>query len=387
MISFEEALGIVRAHRWQSGSEMVGLDKSIGRRLAESVFAELDAPSYTSSAMDGFAVGSLEGPWSIIGAAPAGAIGPTIGAGQAVRINTGSLVPSGTVAVIPQEDAEVLDDQLRSQSPRAGAHIRQQGEEFKSGSLLVPAGTRITPPVISALASQGVKCVSVGSIPRVALLSTGRELLSPGEPYIPGRVYDSNSAGIAPLLERMGCAVTKMTVTDDADSTAGAIRGLLDQHDLIITIGGVSVGDFDFVRPAVTENGFTIEFSGVAIKPGKPISFGIREDGKTWFGLPGNPMSALVTFCLFAMDYLGDPMKFRPYKLLDGISRRAGREEFIPAHLPPGSDTILMSPPVGSHAISGLTFATGLARVSAEIASLSSGDVVQYAPLPWGGYR
>lgn len=383
MISFEESLSIVRTHQWQPQPERVALTRSYGRRLAETVFAELDAPPYTSSAMDGYGVGSLEGPWQITGSAPAGSIGPAIGPQQAVQINTGSLIPPGTIAVIPREETEVQGQKLRANPVCLGAHIRVQGEEYKAGSPLFSVGTRITPPIMSAIAAQGIECVSVASMPRVALLSTGAELLSPGEPYIEGRVYNSNSIGIAQILEQMGCTVTRMSVIDNAESTSSAVGQLLPDHDLLITIGGVSVGDFDFVRPSVTENGFEIHFSGVSIKPGKPVAFGLRGDGKAWFGLPGNPMSALVTSCLFVLDYLGEAMTFYPVALQSELSRKAGREEFIPAQFSLKTRRLVLNPTVGSHATSGLAFATGLGRIPGELSTLRSGDLVEYAVFPW----
>ncbi len=383
MIGFEEALSIVRANRWCPKPLSVPLARANGRRLASAVCAVLDSPPYTNSAMDGFGVGSLEGPWQIIGAAPAGSIGPALAPGHAIRINTGSLVPEGALAVIPQEEAEVQDDQLRAAPVRPGAHIRIKGEEFPSGSPLFSAASKITPPVVAALAAQGLACVIVESMPRVALLSTGAELLTPGEPYIAGRVYDSNSIGISLILEQMGCIVTRQTVTDDAESTFRAIQKLQPDHDLILTIGGVSVGDHDFVRPSVAKHGFEILFSGAAIKPGKPISFGVHGDKTAWFGLPGNPMSALITFCLFVREYLGEPIVFHPLSLADGFSRKPGRVEFVPARLSPETQKLVLNPAVGSHATSGLSAASGLARLPAEISTLAPGELVEYAPFPW----
>lgn len=383
MISFEEALTIVRTHRWQSTSEKVSIANSGGRRLATEILAELDAPPYTNSAMDGFCVGSVKGPWKVIGSAPAGSIAPSISPGQAIRINTGSLIPSGGLAVLPQEEVEVRNGDLWAEPVRTGANIRKQAEEYATGTNIFQAGTRITPPVMSAVAAHGIASISVHSMPRVALLSTGAELLQPGEPYITGRVYESNSVGIAPILDQMGCVVTKSTVTDNAFATEEAVRGLLEQHDLIITIGGVSVGDFDFVRPSIIENGFELMFSGVAIKPGKPVSFGVRGDGKAWFGLPGNPMSALVTFCLFVRDYLGETMKFHHATNLQKFTRKPGRLEFVPALLDLDLGGLVLNPTVGSHATRGLAGSTGLARISGEVSQLVRGDIVAYSAFPW----
>ena len=349
------------------------------------ITALFDSPVFSNSAMDGYALGSLEGPWQVVGVAAAGSSDQSVKPNEAFRIFTGALVPTGTMAVIAQEDCSINGDRLHANvQVNPGRHIRHQGEEFVRGSTLCETGTRLTPPVLSALASQGLECVPVKTMPKVALISTGSELLKPGEPYQNGMIYESNSYGLAPILRSFGCYVTVATVQDDESDTVELLKQLASTHDLLVTVGGVSVGDRDHVRAAVDACGFELKFWKVAVKPGKPVGFALRQDGKAWIGLPGNPMSALVTCCLFVAAYLGEELVFHPIPLSHDFDRSPGREEFVPAVLRwDPQPNIELHGTVGSHATAGLAVATGLARIPKDGAHLSKGSVLHYAELPW----
>ncbi len=385
MISYDEAVEIIRANRWNHASLKVPLSSVIGQRLSMPITALFDSPAFSNSAMDGYALGSLEGPWQVVGVAAAGSSDQSVKPNEAFQIFTGALVPTGTMAVIAQEDCSIIGDRLHANVlVNPGRHIRHLGEEFVRGSTLCETGTRLTPPVLSALASQGLECVPVKTMPKVALISTGSELLKPGEPYQNGMIYESNSYGLAPILRSFGCDVTLATVPDDELITIEILNKLASTHDLLVTVGGVSVGDRDYVRAAIKACGFEMMFWKVAVKPGKPVGFATRQDGKAWIGLPGNPMSALVTCCLFVANFLGEELVFHPFPLSHDFERAPGREEFVPAVLNWDSrPNLVLHGTVGSHAIAGLGVATGLARIPKDEAHLNPGEVLQYADLPW----
>lgn len=381
MISFDQALDIVCAHKWVPLNANVPLRAALGRRLGSDIKAAWDSPSFDNSAMDGYAVGSLDGPWTLAGTVGAGDTQLEIGIRQAVRIFTGAILPKGAVAVIPQEQSSVDGVMLTVTGVKEGAHIRFKGEEFRAGSLLFSAGATVSPPMMSALASQGLDCVPVQTRPKVAILSTGSELLPAGAASESGKIFESNSVAIDSIFSLWGCSATISRVADDLPSTIVTLETLLLDHDVLVTIGGVSVGDFDFVRTAAKELGFEEHVSGVAMKPGKPFVFGTRADGKTWFGLPGNPMSTIVTGCLFGTAFLGEDLRFRPLPLAHDFDRKPGREEFFPARVQSGK--LFLNAPVGSHATTSLALASGLARVDAHSEHFAEGAIISYAEFPW----
>lgn len=371
MILFGEAVAIVRENSWIGEPIEKGLLDAFNLFTAEQVHAEYDAPPFTNSAMDGYAVGTLTGPWTVVGCVAAGGVPKPIKPDEAIRIFTGAMIPEGSVAVIAQEDCSAIGGSLTTKlTLKHNLNIRIQGEEFRAGDILHKQKTRITPPLMSSLASQGMSKVLTISKPRLAILVTGSELLDPGEEYREGMIYESNSFALRELLMPHCECVTITRIIDNEEATTNQLEQLLASHDVVLTVGGVSVGDLDFVRSSISELGFKTLFAGVAIKPGKPVAFGTRQDGKVWFGLPGNPMSAMITCCLFVLEYLGEGLNFEP---IDLTERASTREEFIPTIK--NSAGITLNPTVGSHATSGLAQATGLVRLSQTSAS--------YAELPW----
>lgn len=377
MIPFEEALAAVDAIRPAIRSESVPAFEALGRRTAEAIVASFVSPPFSNSAMDGYAVGSLSGPWQWVASVPAGSAPEPLEPGQAARIFTGAMVPAGTVAVIPQEDARV-DGSLVIGTAAEGRHIRRQGEELRQGDLLVSEGTRIDPLVLSVLAAFGIDRVPLRAMPGVALVSTGAELLAPGDSARPGKIFESNSATLAAVLRAWGCHVTSHRLGDDPVSGTHSLGDVLTGHAVLITIGGISVGDFDWVHHAVSTLGFEPQFRGVAIKPGKPVAMGTRSDGKVWFGLPGNPVSAIVTFCLFVARFFDEDGTWSEVPLAQAWDHVSGREEFVPADL---VDTVRPRRLVGSHAIVGALGSDGLVRIGGD---RMAGDTVPFARWPWG---
>ncbi|MBS1718755.1 MAG: molybdopterin molybdotransferase MoeA [Armatimonadetes bacterium] len=383
MISVDETLRIVEANRWQGGCESVPLASSVGRILAEDIVASQPSPPFDNSAMDGYAVNPAgSGPWRLSGEVMAGTAPATgLQSGCAVRIFTGAMLPSGTAAVLPQENAAVDSDSLvATVEARPGAFIREAGEEYPADFHLARAGQIVNPPMLSSLAAAGYAALPVTRMPSVAILSTGSELLSPGSPPEPAKIFESNSATLVALLQQMGCVVVHEQVEDDLTKTSTAIRRLLESCDLLLTIGGASVGDYDFVRQVMLAEGFKQLVGRIAVRPGRPTCFGIKGD-KAWFGLPGNPMSALVMFSVFVRAYLGHAPNFQMRRLAEGYQEEDGRERFIPArHVEAGLELL---PTVGSHATFSLPRADGLARLPEGAVKLNVGDAVQFIALPW----
>lgn len=275
--------------------------------LAEDVRSLVDAPPADNSEMDGYAVRVADLPAAgaelvVAQRIPAGTVGQPLQPGTAARIFTGAQVPPGADAVVMQEDTETADGKVRiNVLPALGKSIRRRGEDLTKGAVVLHKGQRLTPQMLGVAATAGAATLSVVRKPRVAIFSTGDELVMPGEPLPPGAIYNSNRFALRALVHATGAECTDFgIVPDKLDATREALRKAAREHDLIITTGGVSVGEEDHLRPAVTAEG-TLEMWQIAIKPGKPLAFGRvrREGGHAWFvGLPGNPVSTFVTFLL-----------------------------------------------------------------------------------------
>lgn len=382
LTSVEDALALVRTHRPARVPCTVSLDESVGRRLAGPVSSPLDFPLFDNAAMDGYAVAAGSGTWELVGEVAAG-VAPSVvlKPGQAVRIFTGAPVPEGTVSVLPQEEAEVTGGWVNGPTT-PGAHLRRRGEELSAGSLALAGGMRITPPVAAALAAMGLDRVDVLGLPRTAVLSTGNEIVPPGLPLRPGTIYNSNATAVSQTLCGLGVDVEAVHVGDDPVVLQEAAVDLLGGNDVLVTTGGVSVGDYDYLVQVVREIGLEVHFHGVAMKPGKPIGFGTRDDGKVWLGLPGNPMSAMVGLLVFGLTILHEEIDRFSRPLAHDVHRRGGRDEFVPCSVNPGGQVVLQTT-VGSHAAFGLVGATGLAVLPATLRDWSAGAPIEVLPLPW----
>jgi molybdopterin molybdotransferase len=309
-----------------AGAEALPTSEALGRVLAADVVSICDVPPADNSAMDGYALRAadahLELP--VTQRIPAGVVGRPLPAGEAARIFTGAQVPPGADAVVMQEQTEAMTDpaRVRVLAPvSVGQAIRRQGEDVRAGAVVLPAGTRLDAMGLGLAATAGAAQLTVARRPRVAIFSTGDELAMPGEPLPPGGIYNSNRFMLCGLLQGLGCEVIDLgIVPDQLDATRAALREAAARADLILTSGGVSVGEEDHLRPAVQAEGQLTLWS-LAIKPGKPFAFG--RVGAAWFvGLPGNPVSSLVTFLMLV----------RPVLLkLQGATRLAPRAVTLPA--------------------------------------------------------
>jgi len=373
VISFEEAVALIRQEFRDPPVLHVPVTEAVGRRLTFPIVARFDSPVFDNAAMDGFAVSAGGPPWQIVGEVAAGSVSAeAVAPGTAVRIFTGAPIPEGTVAVLPIELAEVRGEEISGQIA-PGRHIRRRAEEYAAGQLLVERGTRVNPGVVATIAANGICEVAVEAPPRVGVLATGSELVSPGESLWPGQIYDSNQPTLISAARALGCPVEGRHTDDDPERTLLAAEELLESSDVLLTVGGVSVGAHDYVRPTIQRLGFEQIFSGVAIKPGKPVSFGVRDDGKVWFGLPGNPRSALVTFILFVREWMGCGPQWHPCVLAHDLAPAGDRETFELAHW---SGEVRVFDSVGSHAVGGWAEANALVRIPAG-SHLRAGDPIQ----------
>lgn len=300
-------------------SEKVNTQAALGRVLAEDVKSLVDVPPLDNTSMDGYAVRCADTvtPGQTLRIAqriPAGSIGTQLEPGTAARIFTGAPVPPGADAVVMQEDCTVVDqpDHVTiNVAPALGQWIRRSGEDLTTGKTCLTAGTFLRPQELGVAASAGLTHLNVKRRVKVAAFFTGDELALPGEPLKPGGIYNSNRDTLLACLKSLGCDATDLGIVPDRlDATREALRKASKDHDLIITSGGVSVGEEDHIKPAVTAEG-RLDLWQIAIKPGKPLAFGaVRKssepkDGEAWFvGLPGNPVSSFVTFLLFVRPFI-----------------------------------------------------------------------------------
>ncbi|MDU7587879.1 MAG: molybdopterin molybdotransferase MoeA [Acidovorax sp.] len=301
-----------------AGTDTVNTFDADGRVLAQAATSPLQVPPNDNSSMDGYAVRCADVPAAgvelpVAQRIPAGAFGVPLAAGTAARIFTGAPVPEGADAIVMQEDCEALDgDRVRVNAvPAQGQWIRRAGEDITRGAEVLAAGTRLTPAELGLAASIGLGTLQVARRPRVALFSTGDELVMPGDvppaQMKPGAIYNSNRFFLRAMLLRLGCEVSDLGIVPDRrEATVAALREAAQGHDLILTSGGVSVGEEDHIKPAVERLG-TLQLWQIAMKPGKPFAYGQipHEGGSAHFmGLPGNPVSSFVTFGLLVRPFL-----------------------------------------------------------------------------------
>jgi molybdopterin molybdotransferase len=386
LISVDEARDRVLAAVHPLGAERVSLDDALGRVLAEDVVADLDLPPFDSSAMDGYAlVAGTAGELPVVGESQAGRpFDGRVEAGQAVRISTGAVIPAGADAVVPVERVELDGDRVRVPATEQGAHVRRSGEDLRRGDVVIGSGTEIGAAEIGMLAALGRVDAACARRPRLAIVATGDELVAAGQPLGPGQIHDSNAAAIAAFATMAGADVTgRRRIEDTRSGTVEGIGAAADASDVICITGGVSVGPHDHVKPALAELGFDELLWGVKLKPGKPFWFGVRGDQYA-FGLPGNPVSAMVTFALFARPALralqgADPSATRSLARLDGpIEANADRDQAVRCLLRMADDGWHAEPtgPQGSHVMSSMLGAGALAIVPAGDRDLGPGEQV-----------
>jgi molybdopterin molybdotransferase len=352
LLPVEEAQARLLALRTPLESENIAFSQSLGRYTSEDVVARRDQPAAPLSAMDGYAVrvADLPGPWTITGESAAGGVpSAPVGRGEAMRIFTGAWLPDGADTVIIQEDvtAEGTTLHLSTVDPiLPGQHIRTRGSDFATGTTLVPAGTRLTPGAIAAAIMSGAEQLTVGKRPRVAILTTGDELVQPGHTLAPGQIPDGNGTMLAAMLAIEPAVVTlPLHIRDDRTILSRVLKDLARRHDVIVTVGGASVGDHDHVRGALGDAGGQLDFWKIAMRPGKPLIAG-RIGDALLLGLPGNPSSAFVTATLFLIPLVrhlagaANPLPaIHQAPLATALGQGAKRRDYLRARLERGALT------------------------------------------------
>ncbi|RRQ22701.1 molybdopterin molybdotransferase MoeA [Thiohalobacter thiocyanaticus] len=399
LLSVEEARQrILDAVAPVTGDEVLPLRSALGRVLAEPLHAGIDVPGFANSAMDGYAVrgadlapdGTTE--LQLTGQAMAGApFAGQVEAGQAVRIMTGAVLPEGADTVVMQERVEVDGDRVRiGAGQKAGANVRHPGEDIRAGERVLEAGTRLLPPQLGVIASLGQAEARVRRRLRVAFFSTGDELVGLGRPLGPGQIYDSNRYSLHAMLTRLGVEVIDLGVIPDTrEAVRAAFTDAAAQADAVITSGGVSVGEADYVKETLEAMG-EVDFWRIAMKPGKPLAIG-RLGGARFFGLPGNPVSVMATFYQFTQPALEKMMGTTPSPppLLQArtaapLKKSPGRLEFQRGWMESAEDGGLQVRPTGgqgSHLMTSMSRANCFIILPAESNGVEAGETVQVQPF------
>jgi molybdopterin molybdotransferase len=388
---------LLAAARQVDGVDVVPTLEANGRVLAEDQASKLDVPGADNTQMDGYAVRTADcaggaASLKVAQRIPAGHVGSFLEPGTAARIFTGALIPEGADAVVMQEQCELDGDTVTVRhAPQPGEWIRRRGEDVRAGAVILPAGTRLRSQELGLAASVGLAQLPVRRRLRVAVFFTGDELAMPGEPLAPGAIYNSNRFTLRGLLENFGCEFTDYGIVPDSlQATRDTLREAARGHDLIITSGGVSVGEEDHIKPAVEAEG-RLNMWQIAVKPGKPLAFGEvgRADGGTAFflGLPGNPVSSFVTFLLFVRPFLlrlqgvGGDLAPRAVQMRADFDwpKPDRRNEFLRARIN-GQGGLELFPNQGSGVLTSTVWADGLIDCPPGQA-IARGDMVRFLPF------
>lgn len=391
LLDYDAALAMVLEHAQPRPPRRLPLLAALGRTVLEPIATLRDLPAFDNSAVDGYAIRlqDLDHTSFIIGR-EVRAGRPMAGSwlpGVALRVFTGAALPPETGAVVMQEDVTVVEGRAQLAEPAAlGANIRRRGEELRCGFQVAPSGVRLTPALAAAAAAGGNSEVAVAGSLGLGVVVTGSELVEPGDRLPPGHIYESNGTGLAAAARSMGLADVEVhRVPEDLEATAEAIRRAAEHCDLVIATGGVSVGDHDHTHEAFAAAGFERVFWKVRLKPGKPIAFYRRRD-QLAFGLPGNPLSTMVGWCVFVRPFVRRSLALRDDEWFDvpasePIAHRADRLEFVPVVWDTGGVRPFAAR--GSHMLGGLVGANALARIEAGRGDVAAGETVRAMRLEW----
>ncbi|KRC78490.1 Molybdopterin molybdenumtransferase [compost metagenome] len=379
-------------------TEQASLAQAAGRVLAESLTATVDIPPADNSAMDGYALRLAD--WSADARLPiqqrcyAGDVPEPLKPGHAIRLFTGSVIPAGADVVVMQEDTVEADNQVQiSREPRPGQHIRRRGEDTMAGAPLLPAGTLLHAAHVALLASQGLAAVPVYGQLRVGILTTGDELVLPGQPRATEQIYNSNGPMLAAMARGMGALPVHVLHARDTEADLlAAFKTLLADCDLVLSVGGVSVGERDLVKPALAALGGELSLWKVRMKPGKPVALA-QIEGKPVVSLPGNPVSAYAVYAMLVTPLIrrmqGRADIFPPVSRLPLRTehpRQDGREEFLRVQRrvsEDGTGELVPYGHQGSGVISSLPWSTGLARLPADVLVQDKDRVAYYDLHHW----
>jgi molybdopterin molybdotransferase len=396
MIPADTAWQTILAHARQLDPTRVSLATALGRTLRTDACADADSPPFDASAMDGYALrrADIAAPLRVIGTSQAGAaFTAPVATNQCVRIFTGAPVPADADCVVKQEDVSREGDVVRITNKNSGPDfIRRRGENRRSGDIVVPAGTRLGPPELSALASAGVTQPAVTRAPRCVHLVTGNELVAPDQTPAGAQIRDSNSTLIAALLQQHGAELIAQTRVPDDLTAARATVESLPTHDLLLISGGASVGDYDIARPLLEALGFTLHFQQINLRPGKPLVFASRGQ-QLAFALPGNPVSHWVVFQLFLaplLKFLQSGLPAPPERLIGQLAANTrlpppdARQTFWPSRalLVDGRYEITPLPLASSGDSSGLVGANALLPVPPPPGNFTAGQSVEFIYCP-----
>ncbi len=408
LTSYSDALNHILEASVALGTVVVRLENASGHVLTSAIATPFDIPRFDNSAVDGFAIGAedlseLQQSGVVrLSCTKCIAAGDsveecTLSRGHAIQIFTGAETPGGTAAIVMQEDTRFEDGIVTiTGTPNLGQHVRKQGDECLMGQVVFEAGTVLSPGAVALIAELGFAEINAAKRPQIGLVSTGNELTSPGEPLNRGAIYDSNSFGLRAALNSAGIfdIVTKRT-PDEFEATRDAFQELLETCDVVVSFGGVSVGEFDLVKPVLKELGVATSIWGTRLKPGKPFYFGLPSSNrrcKAVFGLPGNPLSALVTSQLFLFPYLrrmqgidrAVPEVFAA-TLLKDLSKHTDRLEFVPGRLKLDERQIGFEPADlrGSHMLTGFSSAQALGMFEVESMHMKAGGSISVMCICW----
>ena len=395
LLSVTEARARMLALARPRDAELVPLQAALGRVLADAVIAMRDQPPFNVSAMDGYAIRSTDAPGrlKLCGESAAGhGFEGHVETGMAVRISTGAALPDGADTIVIQEDVRRDGDMVTVPATAAGKHIRPCGGDFAAGTVLLPKGRKLDGVALSLVAASGAGQARVMRSPRVAILSSGDELAAPGSEPGPYQIFDSATFGIGGLIQAWGGIPNRLAVEkDNVDAIASAAEQGLKDSDVLVVVGGASVGDHDHARAALRKLGLTFAVDKIAVRPGKPTWFGTAHRGLV-LGLPGNPASALACAKLFLHPLIEamlgrDPqacVAMRRARLVQALPANGPREHYLRSHLDVDSDgqqTVRAFEDQDSSLISVFTAANALIRLAVDAPPTDAGSMVDVLPL------